>query len=401
MDWGRFLNRAWKSFYTKKKNREERTFSFLHFFANDYSRRLGIIEYHLKRNDYKFGKWKALFVPKKGGGNRLLVIPSMIRDKIVLKAISDYLSEVLSQEFNHVRSISYAYQKGRNTREALIQLKKIHQPGNVLLKIDIRHFFDEIDKNILMQLIDRYAIDKYVKILIHNAMNPSIDFSKIKDSELEIFPKGGIPQGNPISAVLSNLYLLELDNWALSEGWKMVRYADDMVFSVSSLKEALVILKQVEKYLSYNRKLTIHPLGNSADAKTFISQDPKKNNIKYLGVIFDGKNLYPTQECCEILALKIKSILRGLSIPKEKEIDIKKAISQWCGYYAFTDITMSQMNYIDNKINYWIRKSKLNICEFYVADMIRKVRKRQNRKITKIFRPMQFDDDFKWLNIYG
>lgn len=62
---------------------------------------------------------------------------------------------------------------------------------------------------------------------------------------------------------------------------------------------------------------------------------------------------------------------------------------------------MSQMNYIDNKINYWIRKSKLNICEFYIADVIKRVRKRQNRKITKIFRPMQFGDDFKWLNIYG
>lgn len=63
----------------------------------------------------------------------------------------------------------------------------------------------------------------------------------------------------------------------------MVRYADDMVFSVSDLKEAQLVLSQVEEYLLKYRNLTIHPLEKSSDAKTAIFLKPKKQNMKYLG----------------------------------------------------------------------------------------------------------------------
>ena len=125
---------------------------------------------------------------------------------------------------------------------------------------------------------------------------------------MDKFPQGGIPQGNPISAILSNLYLYELDKLAISKGWKMVRYADDMVISVSNIENAQLVLEQIGKYLLDNRNLTIHPLGNSSDAKTAIFLNPKKDRMKYLGVIFDGQNLFPTNECCYQLIGKIRNI---------------------------------------------------------------------------------------------
>lgn len=231
---------------------------------------MAIIERHLQRREYNFGKWKATLIPKKDGGERPLIIPKSISDKLVLKAMSDYLSDFFSPIFNRVGSVSYAYQKRKSTRDALIQLKRIHKPENILLKIDIKHFFDEIDKTILAHLLDQYSIDEYVKSLIYKSINPIVDYSGLKEREIDKFPKGGIPQGNPISAILSNLYLYELDKLAISNDWKMIRYADDMVFSVSNIEEAQLILSQVEKYLLDNRKLTIHPLKNSSDAKTAI-----------------------------------------------------------------------------------------------------------------------------------
>lgn len=400
MKWHRLLYNAWKHFSEKKKDNEE-TMPYLSLGATTYKTRLAVIERHLQRRDYNFGKWRAILIPKKNGGNRPLIIPKSINDKLVLKAISDYLSDSLAFVFDSVSSVSFAYQKGKNTRDALIQLKRIHNQENVLLKIDIRHFFDEIDKTILIHLLEQYQIDEYVKKLIYKGINPVVDYSNLEKSDIDRFPKEGIPQGNPISAILSNLYLYELDKLTISNGWKMVRYADDMVFSVSNIEDAQLILAYVEKYLFDKRKLTIHPLTNTFDAKTAIFSNPKKDSMKYLGVIFDGQNLFPTKECCYQLIGKIKTILKCTSLSEEKDLSIKKAISQWCGYYAFTDIQNSQIKWMNNAINYQIDKYKLDIPKVNITNVVLKTRKRQSNRYLKLFYPFQFGEECRWLNIYG
>ena len=401
MDWHKYLYKAWNDFYEKKKNNGEEFMPYLLSFARNYKSRIAVIERHLESKDYRFGKWKAILIPKKDGSDRPLIIPNSINDKLVLKAISDYLSVALSSQFRSVSSISYAYQKGKSTRDALIQLKRIHNPKNILLKIDVKHFFDEIDKTILVQLLEQCPIDDYVRDLICNGINPTIDYSSLKKSDIDKFPQGGIPQGNPISAVLSNLYLYELDKLAISKGWKMVRYADDMVISVSNIENAQLVLEQIGKYLLDNRKLTIYPLGNSSDAKTAISLNPKKDRMKYLGVIFNGQNLFPTNECCYQLIGKIRNILKSALTYDKKEIAIKKSIAQWCGYYAFTDISNGQIKWMDKSINYQIKKHKLNICKVNIIDVLLKTRKRQNNRFMKIFNLIKFGEEYGWLNIYS
>lgn len=401
MNWHKSLNKAWQCFYKKKKVSGEEITSNLISFAENYQTKIAVIKRHLQRRDYNFGKWRAVLIPKKDGGKRPLVVPSTISDKLVLKAISDYLSNELSNLFSSVGSISYAYQKGKSTRDALIRLKKMHNPENVLLKIDIMHFFDDIDRIILIQLLEQYPIDDYVKELINKSINPTVDYSKLEKDDIDKFPKGGIPQGNPISAVLSNLYLYGLDRLAISKGWKMVRYADDMVLSVSNYEEAQLILELINDYLLKNRKLTIHPLENSSDAKTAIFLNPKKNRMKYLGVYFDGQNLFPTNESCLLLARKIDNILKRISTIEEKKIMIKKAISQWCGYYAFTDISDTQIKRINNSINYRFKKHNFNICKIDITDCILKARRYQKNRLIKLLHLTKFREEYDWLNIYN
>lgn len=399
MNWHKSLNKAWQCFYKKKKVSGEEITSNLISFAENYQTRIAVIKRHLQRRDYNFGKWRAVLIPKKDGGKRPLVVPSTISDKLVLKAISDYLSNELSNLFSSVGSISYAYQKGKSTRDALIRLKKMHNPENVLLKIDIMHFFDDIDRIILIQLLEHYPIDDYVKELINKSINPTVDYSKLEKDDIDKFPKGGIPQGNPISAVLSNLYLYGLDRLAISKGWKMVRYADDMVLSVSNIEDAQIILSQIDNYLFASRKLTIHPLGKTSDSKTSIFSNVKKNRMEYLGVIFDGQNLFPTKACIHNLVEKVKKILKRTSTSEEKEIAIKRAIAQWCGYYAFTDISDRQIKGINNSINHQLKKC--NIQQVDITDCILKARKRQNRHLIKLFRLTKFGEEYDWLNIYS
>lgn len=124
------------------KSEAETNSPYIKSFSDTCKTRLAIIERHLQRREYNFGKWKATLIPKKDGGGeeRPLIIPKSISDKLVLKAMSDYLSDFFSPIFDRVGSVSYAYQKRKSTRDALIQLKRIHKPENILLKIDIKHF---------------------------------------------------------------------------------------------------------------------------------------------------------------------------------------------------------------------------------------------------------------------
>lgn len=141
-------------------------------------------------------------------------------------------------------------------------------------------------------------------------------------------------------------------------------------------------------------------MGNSSDIKTAIFLNPRENNMKYLGVIFDGKNLFPTKECCYQLIGKIKKILKSSSTSEEKEKDIKKAIAQWCGYYAFTDIPNNQIKKMNNAIKYQTNKYKLDISEINMADVVLKTRKRQNSRFAKLFHPILFGEEHAWLNLY-
>lgn len=399
MNWEKMLYEAWKYYYEKKKKDGENLKPCIVSFAKDYKRNIAVIKMHLQKKDYQFGKWKAVFIPKKDGGSRPLVITNSIGDNLVLKAISYYLLDFFHSLFNSVSSVSFAYQKGKSTRDALIQLKKIHNPANMLLKIDIKHFFDEIDKTILVRLLEQHSIDNYVKDLICKGINPVIDYSNLKKSDIDKFPHDGIPQGNPISAVLSNLYLYELDMLAISKKWKMVRYADDMVFSVSNKEEAMKVLSQVDEYLSEKRNLTIHPLTKSSE-KTAIYMNLKSKHMKYLGIKFDGQKIYPTKECrCQLVG-KIKRILQKTITLVERENELKKAIAQWCGYYAFTDITDSQIKMMNSAINYQIMKHNLKLQKVEIDVAISKARKRQNNRFLKVFHPMKYGEEYSWLNIY-
>lgn len=399
INWNKMLRYAWKEYSTKKKA-DKKCIVALQSFEKNIKKHLSDIKLHLQRRDYKFGRWAVQSKTKDDGGVRYFTIPTLIRDRIVIKAISIYLSEILHYQFDKVKNISYAYLKGKNTRDALLQLKKIHKPGNVLLKLDIKHFFDTIDQDILSQLlIETTPIDDYVKELIHEIINP--DLSNLTTKEREQLPQGGIPQGNPISNVLSNLYLFELDQLAISKNWNMVRYADDMVVSTSNYEEALSILSEVKTYLADSRNLSIHPLSSAEDAKTIIFQNLKAKSMTYLGIDFNGEKLSPTKKCIESLNAKIKNIINSSSNPQDTKNQINQAIKQWCGYYAFTDISNHKITTLKNGINYQIKKHKLDINMDDIAEVISKTRKRQSNRIAKRFIPHTFGKEYAWLNIYN
>lgn len=400
MDWKKLLDNAWKDILKKEKEKGEQLSPYLIDYSNNIKKHFKSIESLLILKKYQFREWKGILLPKSNGEKRPLIIPWNLNDKVVLKAITSYFVDVCSDLFKKVDDVSYAYQKGKSTKVALLKLKSIHKKGNVLLKIDIKHFFDTIDKNILVEKLDKIEMDCYVKELIISSINPIVDYSKIKIEERGLFPKSGIPQGNSISNVLSNFYLNDFDNFVIQKRWNMVRYADDMVFSVSSEEEAKIILSEIEKYLLENLKLSIHSLGNQSDAKTAIYLNPQKHSMEYLGVNFDGSNLSLTDKSYFNLNYRIRKILENQDTTIEKEQLVMNSIKQWCGYYAFTYIKINKIKSINRNINHMINKSKLSIPSVDIEAVLKKTRKRQNSIWTKFKNKIRPEEENEWLDFY-
>ena len=281
-------------------------------------------------------------------------------------------------------------------------MKSLYSLENAILKVDIRKFFDNIDKGILFKLLDEYEIDDYVYSLIRQSLNPTLKDNEFTEEALNQI-NNGIPQGNAISAVLSNLMLLEFDKLSKFKELKMIRYADDMVFICKDSSEAHSILEWLTEYLYNERKLTIHSLSSGKDAKTIIMSNLKKKRLLYLGVEFDGENLFPTKQCQAQLKYRIKSIIALEEISPEQRIeDIKTCISQWCGYYAFTNIKNKDLNRIGIIINKLCKNAfgeKWQQCN--INRQFTKYRKRQNRKgLKRILPAVRFGEDYRWLMVY-
>lgn len=397
MDWYKALIKSANEIVSKRTSRHGVTKRL----SNYNKKRIGVLAKYLRKETYQFAEWKPSCLPKKDGGQRVIIVPPFY-DRVVLRALSSYLFHQLKQSFSEVEEISYAYQKNKGVREALIRLKSIYTTGSVVLKVDIRKFFDNIDKRILSVLLDSHGIENYIRSLIDQSLYPKLKINDYFDDAMTQI-KNGIPQGNAISAILSNLILHELDVQSKTKGLKMVRYADDMVFVCKNMEQANSILSWVKNYLKSQRNLDIHPLGSEKDAKTQIISNLKKNKLKFLGVEFDGERLLPTKECRDRLIAKIRSVVQSEVSAAEKIVEINICINQWCGYYAFTDIPDNHIQSLGNKIN--------QLCEFTFKDVewksidlvqkIKKFKEKQSRKgLKRVLPPAKFDDKYNWLMIY-
>lgn len=390
MNWWKYLSNAFDSIEKKKSGSIEL----------NKDKTIKELERLIKSQKYEFKKWTPFLQQKEDGDYRPLISPP-IKDRIVLKALADYCSSKLAAHFATVDDVSFAYQKGKGPRDAFVQLKKLYKPGNVIVKIDIRKFFNNIDKQIVMGLLKNINLNEYAMLLIEQSLYPSLVKNHAFDLAMESI-QNGIPQGNPVSAVLSNLYLIALDKLCKNKGIKLIRYADDMIIIVDSKDSAYEILDSIEIYLKQERKLSIHPL--ETNGKTAIFVLPQKTSLTYLGVVFDGQRLLPSNKCQSILSTRIKSIALNESLSiKDRNKEICTYINQWCGYYAFTDLSKSRLKKLSNSINHNCRQGLKD--EWHDVDLFQKLdyyKNKQNKKRLKIFNRFKkkFGEEYDWLICY-
>ena len=299
------------------------------------------ISKRLQEGTYQFSPYRAVLIPKSKGKFRPLQIPE-VSDRVVIKAIAIELEEHFKELLEKSRGLSFAYQKGLGVKEAVEKINEYCQNGySYVLEADLINFFGTVDKDSLLNdVVFKRLSDTTINTLIQQALNQSIgnldSFNVEQKKYFENIYKG-IPQGNALSPLLSNIFLSPFDLRLKDKGFKLVRYADDFVIMCTSEKEceeAYIECCTVLEELNLN----IHKLEEGG--KTRIVNFNKHDTMDFLSVTFDGNMFYPSFANVERLKNKIRDVCNG----KDKYcvstllIKIKNKLDGWVSAFYYTDI---------------------------------------------------------------
>lgn len=309
-------------------------------FSENLESNLINISTELKKKSFRFTATRAAIIKKDAGKFRPLQIPE-IRDRVVLKAMAILLEDQLTDLLSKSEGVSFAYQRGKGVREAVLKMKESYKTGGkAILKADIINFFEDIQKDkLLSDFVYPNLKDKSINSLISNSMSQKLKgLNKINKKHKSLFKNAGkgIPQGNPLSPLLSNIYLAEFDLMMKKEGYALIRYADDFIIIFQSVEEAKAGYAKISALLKDNFKLLIHPLDDEK-GKTTIN-NPSEAEFAFLSIKFDGTEIYPGKETVGYLKNVISQLIKNGDLNSQLFGSIYEAIEKWIAIYSYLDI---------------------------------------------------------------
>jgi RNA-directed DNA polymerase len=307
----------------------------------------------LLHNRYQPNAIKGVFIPKRSGGKRLLGIPTTT-DRMLQQA----LHQVLSPEFDPGFSpYSYGFRPGKSAGQAINQaLSYINQGYHHIVDIDLKSFFDEVNHDYLMNLIKNRVSDPLVLRLIWRYLRSPMQV----DGSLRKRRKG-VPQGGPLSPLLSNIVLNELDRELEKRGLHFVRYADDFSIFVKTPRAAHRVNRRIIRFIEAKLHLKVN-MKKSAICKPL--------NYEYLGFGFESSyqkgvrghyQLVVSKASFATLKQKIKKITRK-TIPMsfdERIARLNLLLRGWLNYFKHASI-QGKLKYLDG----WVR-NRLRYCIYH------------------------------------
>ncbi|WP_016989404.1 group II intron reverse transcriptase/maturase [Flavobacterium sp. ACAM 123] len=303
-------------------------------------------------------------IPKSNGKVRLLGVPTTT-DRVLQQAVSQVIATLFEPEFS---SNSFGFRPNKNARQAVGQSRDyIHQGLNHIVDIDLKNFFDEVDHCLLLNLVHRKVKCKTTMRLIRKWLRAPIQIKGKLHKR-----RKGVPQGSPLSPLLSNILLHELDKEMTRRKYKFVRYADDFSIYCTSHNGAKATAQALVKFLKTKLKLTIN------EEKSGIKR-PVHFTILGFGFVptykKGSKNDYQlvvAEKAWKKLKEKLKSISRKTAPVKleDRIAKINEIQRGWLNYFRGTSI-MGKLRDIDG----WLR-NRLRYCIWH--DWKKPERKRKN-----------------------
>ena len=215
------------------------------------------IKEELLAGEYTPQPVRKVEIAKPGGGTRMLGIPTVL-DRLIQQAVHQVLSPMFDPEFS---DHSYGFRPGRSAHQA-VQAARAYVAGGRrwVVDMDLEKFFDRVNHDILMSVVKRKIKDRRVLSLIDRYLKAGMFEGGVVSARRE-----GTPQGGPLSPLLSNILLDELDKELEARGHAFCRYADDCNIYVASRVSGERVMASLSRYLSARLKLTVNRSKSAVD----------------------------------------------------------------------------------------------------------------------------------------
>ena len=367
-------------------------------FAQREEHLLVLIHDKLKSGSYRFQPARRVLIPKAGSSKmRKLGIP-VVMDRVVGTSMRSVLEEIFDPDFTES---NFGFRQGRSQQQAIRQLQRLVKEGrDWAVAVDLKTFFDEIPHGLMLQLIRRKVADEQFVTLLARLLKAGV----IVEGVFEKTTKG-CPQGSPLSPILSNIVLNELDHTLEERNLGYCRWADDFVIVVRSERAAHRVMKGTIAYLEEELGLIV----NREKSRVAPIKD-----ITFLGFQLLREKIRVSTAAQRRFKDRVRELTRRNNPLSMYQVihELNKYLRGWMGYFG-----IQEFKYLFRNLDAWLR-SRLRSTQLkkwkkpgkFQRIMIRagfdpteahRVWIKMNRWQSVMRRPVRFVMDLDWFREHG